>query len=129
MLYWDHPFIGSDPCIDNMNEMFVTYLDFELEIGRGRGRLYPVAVTRSPAGEAQATMRFPYDELALQKRLVVVRNALLGADLGPGQSLSPEELVVRDFGRDLFDALFTGEVRHCYEQSIEQVGRKIRAYA
>jgi formylglycine-generating enzyme required for sulfatase activity len=125
MLYWDHPFIGSDPRIDNMNEMFVIYLNFELKIGRGRGRQYPVAVTHSPVGEAQATMRFPYDELALQKRLVVVRNALLGADLGPGgQSLSPEELVVRDFGRDLFDALFTGEVRHCYEQSIEQARRE-----
>jgi formylglycine-generating enzyme required for sulfatase activity len=124
MLYWDHPFIGSDPRINDMNEMFVTYLDFELEIGRGRGRQYPVAVTDSPVGEAQATMRFPYDELALQKRLVVVRNALLGADLGPGQSLSPEELVVRDFGRDLFDALFTGEIRHCYEQSMEQVWRE-----
>ncbi len=125
MLYWDHPFIGSDPRIDNMNEMFVIYLNFELEVGRGRGRQYPVAVTHSPVGEAQSTMRFPYDELALQKRLVVVRNALLGADLGPGsQSLSPEELVVRDFGRDLFDALFTGEVRHCYEQSIEQARRE-----
>jgi len=120
MLYWDHPPIDSDPCIDTMNEMFVTYLDFELEIGRGRGRQYPVLVTHSPVGEAQATMRFPYDESALQKRLVVVRNALLGAELGPGQSLSPEELVVRDFGRDLFDALFTGEVRHCFEQSMEQ---------
>jgi formylglycine-generating enzyme required for sulfatase activity len=103
-----------------MNEMFVTYLDFELEIGRGHGREYPVAVTYSPAGEAHATMRFPYDELALQKRLVVVQNALLDSGGGPGQSPSPEVLVVRDFGRDLFDALFTGEVRRCYEQSIEQ---------
>jgi formylglycine-generating enzyme required for sulfatase activity len=120
MLYWEHPLISSDPCVDNMNEVFVTYLDFELEIGRGRGREYPVAVTHSPAGEAHATMRFPYDELTLEKRLVVLQNALLGSGGGPRQLLSPEELVVRDFGRDLFDALFTGEVRRCYELSIEQ---------
>jgi len=112
-----------------MNEMFVTYLDFELEIGRGRGREYPLAVIHSPVGEAHATMRFPYDELALQKRLVVVQNALLDSGAGPGPSLSPEVLVVRDFGRDLFDALFTGEVRRCYEESIEhawQQNKRIR---
>ena len=32
------------------------YLDFELEIGPGLGREYPVAVIRSPAGEARETM-------------------------------------------------------------------------
>ena len=46
------------------------YLDFDLEIGEGAGREYPVAVLRSPAGEARATMRFPYDELALENRLL-----------------------------------------------------------
>jgi len=29
------------------------YLDFELEIGPGAGREYPLAVVRSPAGEAR----------------------------------------------------------------------------
>ena len=86
-----------------MDEVFVTYLDFELEIGPGRGRDYPVTVTHSPAGEAQATMHFPYDEVALEKRLVVLQNALLGSGGGPRQMPSPEELVVRDFGRDLFE--------------------------
>ena len=42
------------------------YLDFELEIGPGLGREYPVAVIRSPAGEARETMCFPFDELALE---------------------------------------------------------------
>jgi formylglycine-generating enzyme required for sulfatase activity len=107
-----------------MNEVFATYLDFELEIGPGRGREYPVAVTHSPVGEAQGTMRFPYDELALHKRLVVLQNALLVPGGGLHGSLSPEELVVRDFGRDLFDALFTGEVRACYEHSMAQARRE-----
>ncbi len=103
-----------------MYELLASYLDFELEIGPGRGREYPVAVAHSPAGEAQATMHFPFDELALEKRLAVLQNALLGSGGDPRQILSPEELVVRNFGRDLFDALFTGEIHHCYEQSLEQ---------
>jgi len=45
-----------------------SYLDFELEIGPGSGRDYPVAVIRSPAGEARETMRFPFDDLALESR-------------------------------------------------------------
>jgi len=109
--------ISRDPPINPMHDAFVTYLDFELEIGPGRGREYPVAVIDSPAGEAQATMRFPFDELALEKRLAVLQNALLGSGGGPRQFPSPEELVVRNFGRDLFDALFPGEIRGCYEQS------------
>ena len=113
--------IGSDTRINNMNEVFVSYLDFELDIGPGRGREYPVAVTNSPAGEAQTTMRFPFDESGLEKRLVVLQNALLDSGGGDRRFPSPEELVVRNFGRDLFEALFTGEVRHCYEQSLEQV--------
>ena len=35
------------------------YLDFELEIGIGRGREYSVAVLESPGGEVRATMHFP----------------------------------------------------------------------
>ena len=104
-----------------MNEVFIAHLDFKLEIGPGRGREYPVAVTHSPAGEAHATMRLPYDELALEKRLVVLQNASLGSGGGPtSQATLPEELVLRSFGRDLFGALFTGEVGHCYEQSTEE---------
>lgn len=35
------------------------YLDFELELGVGSGREYPVAVVHSAAGEAHETMHFP----------------------------------------------------------------------
>jgi formylglycine-generating enzyme required for sulfatase activity len=107
-----------------MSKVFTTHLDFELEIGPARGRDYPVTVTHSPAGEAQATMRFPYDAMALEKRLVVLQNALLGSGAGSDQMLFPEELVVRDFGRDLFEALFTGDVRRRYEESTDQARRE-----
>jgi len=35
------------------------YLDFEVEIDHGLGCDYPLAVIRSPAGEARETMHFP----------------------------------------------------------------------
>jgi formylglycine-generating enzyme required for sulfatase activity len=102
-----------------MKEVYTTYLDFELDIGPSHGRDYPVTVTQAPRGEARGTMRFPYEASALEKRLVVVQNALLGSGGGP-QLAFPEELVVRDFGRDLFEALFSAEIRRCYELSLQQ---------
>ncbi len=36
--------------------------EFVLKIGKRNGPDYPVEVVRSPAGERNATMRFPYDE-------------------------------------------------------------------
>jgi hypothetical protein len=48
-----------------MDETHLTYLDFDLEIGPGKGREYPVTVLHSPGGEAREIMHFPYDELAL----------------------------------------------------------------
>jgi formylglycine-generating enzyme required for sulfatase activity len=103
-----------------MDKTHLTYVDFELEVGPGAGREYPVAVVRSPAGEARETMRFPYDELALENRLLLLRNALLRSGGRRRQILSPEEKGVQDFGRDLFDALFTGEVRSRYDVSLER---------
>jgi hypothetical protein len=40
------------------------YLDFDLEIREGESRRYAMAV-RSPAGEAQEEMSFPFDERQL----------------------------------------------------------------
>ncbi len=90
------------------------YLDFELEIGLGSGREYPVAVVRSAAGEALETMHFPFDELALESRLKDLQIALLRSGGRYRQLLVPGEQAVQDFGRALFDALFTGEVHSRY---------------
>ena len=53
------------------------YLDFELEIDLDSGRDYLVRVIHSPAGQARETMRFPYDQLELENRLLKLQNALL----------------------------------------------------
>ncbi|MBN2393495.1 MAG: SUMF1/EgtB/PvdO family nonheme iron enzyme [Anaerolineae bacterium] len=94
------------------------YLDFELEIGVGTGYEYPVRVINSPAGEARATMCFPYGELELESRLKDLQIALLRSGGHRRQSLSREQQTVRDFGRALFDALLTGEVRVRYDVSL-----------
>ena len=53
------------------------YLDFELEIGVRDGLEYPVAVLRSPAGEARERVTFPFGELELENRLQALQIALL----------------------------------------------------
>ncbi len=95
------------------------YHDFELDIGIGQGRDYPVAVRRSPAGEARAQMRFPFDEQQLAGRLKDLQIALLRSG-GRRRALTPEQEDVRTFGAALFDALMTGDVRSLYDISQER---------
>ena len=102
----------------------MNYLDFELEIGLGAGRDYPVAVLRSPAGEARETMRFPFDTLALESRLKDLQIALLRSGGKSRKMPLPEEQAVQDFGRALFDALLTGEVRSRYDMSWREAAQK-----
>lgn len=102
----------------------MNYLDFELEISSGRGREYSVAVVRSPAGEARETMHFPYDELALESRLDKLQIALLRSGGKLRRVLLPEQQVVQDFGRTLFDALLTRDVRSLYYESRREAARQ-----
>jgi formylglycine-generating enzyme required for sulfatase activity len=105
------------------------YLDFELEIGVGAGREYPVAVLDSPAGEARATMWFPFDQVVLDNHLLTLENALLRSGGEPRRALSSQERAVQDFGRGLFEALFSPEVRSRYDVSqreAAQQGRGLR---
>jgi hypothetical protein len=96
------------------------YLDFELEIGPGSGREYPVAVIRSPAGECREVMRFPFDELTLEYRLLALQNALLRSGGKRRRVLSQEEQTVQELGKDLFNALVSGEVRSRFDVSLRE---------
>ncbi len=109
--------------------MKLEYLDFDLQIAEGEGRDYPVQVLRSPAGEAHGIMRFPFDELALENRLLTLQNALLRSGGTRRAALSAEQRNVQGFGQALFEALITGEVRSRYEVSLErarQTGKGLR---
>ena len=99
------------------------YLDFELEIRGGGPREYPVAV-RSPAGEAQAQMRFPFDAWELKDRLQALEIALLRSGGTRRRMPSPDEHTVQDFGRGLFEALLVGDVRTRYEMSLSEARRQ-----
>src|SRR5215211_4247104 len=99
------------------------YLDFELEIRGGGPREYHVAV-RSPAGEAQAQMRFPFDEWELKDRMQSLEIALLRSGGTRRRIPSPEEHTVQDFGRGLFESLLVGDVRTRYEMSLSEARRQ-----
>jgi hypothetical protein len=102
----------------------LAYEDFEIEISVGRGREYPVAVINSPAGEAHETMQFPFDELALENRLKDMKIALLQSGGKYRLALSQEEQTMQDFGKALWNALLTGEVRNRYDVSLERANRE-----
>ncbi|MBN1876527.1 MAG: SUMF1/EgtB/PvdO family nonheme iron enzyme [Anaerolineae bacterium] len=93
------------------------YLDFDLEINPGSGRMYPV-VARSPAGDARETMYFPFSELELENKLLTLENALLRSGGALRRVLSKELQAVQDFGRELFDALLLRKVGECYTMSL-----------
>ena len=100
-----------------MPDLPTRYLDFDLEIGPGEGRAYPVSVLHSPAGEARTVMQFPFDELALENYLLKLQTALLRSGGRRRSILDPHQQAVQDFGRALFEALFNGEVRSRYDLS------------
>jgi hypothetical protein len=95
------------------------YLDFDVEVGSGSGREYPLAVLGSPAGEARGTLSFPFDEIALDNRLKDVQIALLRSSGARRQGMlaAAEHEPVRQFGQALFDALMNGGLRDLYYKS------------
>lgn len=96
------------------------YLDFDLEIGLGDGRSYPVAVLDSPSGETRGVMHFPYDEINLRLHLVELENVLLRSATTHRVASDDSEKTVEQFGSKLFAALFDDEVRNRYEVSLER---------
>jgi hypothetical protein len=88
------------------------YVDFDIEIGQGSGREYPVR-----AVGVRDTMSFPFDELALDNRLKDIQIALLRSGSTHRLAPSPEDQAVQDFGRALFDALFTDDLRSIYDRT------------
>ncbi len=96
------------------------YSDFELEISPGIGREYPISIIRSPAGEMNGKMFFPFDELALENALKDIQIALLRSGGKSRQMLTDEEKTVREFGQKLFDTLLDDNLRSLYEVSLSE---------
>ena len=107
-----------------MHQNNITYLDFEIVISPKEGCDYWVNVVHSPAGEARAVMRFPFDELALDSGLKDIKIALLSSNTKRRLSLLPNEQSVQDFGKKLFEALFSDYILSCFEVSLERALQK-----
>src|SRR5215207_212229 len=99
------------------------FVDFELEIGKGARRKYSVCA-RSPEGEAQGQMRFPFAKQELQDKLKDLENAVLLSGRRRRRIHTPEAQSVQDFGQALFQALLCGEVRTHYDLSLREAQRQ-----
>src|SRR5215207_8062682 len=95
------------------------YVDFELEIRKGARRKYPVSV-RSPEGEAQGQMRFPFAKKELQDKLKDLETTVLLSGRRSRRIRTSEAQSAQDFGQALFQALLSGEVRTQYDLSLRE---------
>lgn len=92
------------------------YLEVEIRVSRLHGREYQIDVD-SPAGEAHAIMSLPFDEASLENQLLKLENARLRSGNLTRHSNQDSETTARSFGRALFEALFTGDIRTRYDMS------------
>ena len=94
------------------------YRDFEIEIGVSDGTRYPVAVLRSPSGQARTVTELPFDQETLDQHLEALEEAILV------DTLNDLSQVVQDFGSTLFDTLIRDEVRSVYDRSRQATADK-----
>ena len=94
-------------------------LDVDVEIRPDGAGSYWVEV-RSPAGEVRVASVFPFDAIALENRLQALQIALLTSAGGQRADISPNGQAVQEFASSLFQFLFVGEARSCYERSRDQ---------
>lgn len=84
---------------------------------------YPVAAFFSEGGEAHTTMYFPFDRQALSERLKQVEEGLYNtsADM---QVFLERRQAIQEFGKDLFEMLFSGEVQTLYERNKQHLNKE-----
>ena len=102
--------------------------DIEIEIGpRTRGHNYKVRVVRSAAGgEPIGSLKLNVEEILGYRELL--ESTLLASSVSR-RSASAAERPVREVGRRLFEALFTGAVYGMYRASLgvaQQKGKRLR---
>src|SRR5215472_7693837 len=99
------------------------YVDFDLELRPGSEQDYPLSA-RSPEGEVQATLHFPFEAVRLENYLLKVRQALHPG--GPPHRRVPpqQEQPVREFGQGLFEALFAAQVGELYRVNLREAERR-----
>jgi len=108
--------------LDPVNEM--TYDDFDLQIQR-RETGYCARVLNSGGGEATIRFELPFSDVELENFYLKVgrpRHGVRGID-------TPELALAKSFGRGLFNAVFQGNLKTCFQISqndARQRGRGLR---
>jgi CHAT domain-containing protein len=103
-----------------------SYVDLEAEVASDDGRGYRVEVTSPSGGESVATVPFPLEEHALERRLQGLRLALLSSAASTRRLAMPDEKLVQELGAELFEWLFAGDARVLLDSSRQQVARAAR---
>ena len=92
------------------------YVDVTVEIGPPQSNVYPVTVS-SDAGDARGSFSLPF-EVAELKAYLANPPLVVQRDFdSQGQTASAPVLYPKELGQRLFNALFTGTVRRCYDRS------------
>lgn len=96
----------------------IEFLDFEIRIGRMQRKRYPVSVLHSPVGEASGSFALPFSSRQLGDLKSTVQSALLLSRVRTRSVLAPELQKIRNYGGELFNALFTDRIRSVYDSSL-----------
>ncbi|SDX03731.1 CHAT domain-containing protein [Arthrobacter sp. cf158] len=103
--------------------------DIELEIDTGSARgEYTVHVVRAPAG-GHASGAFTLDVDGILDRLPQLEATVLASAVAARRTMPVAEMVVREVGQELFQALFTREVYGTYRASLgaaQHAGQQLR---
>jgi hypothetical protein len=97
-----------------------TYSDFDLMIEGTGEETYRARVLDSPAGGAAGSFSLPFSTLELENFLLKVGRPRRGTR----RLESPEMEAARQFGRQLFDAVFQDDVRLSLRRSLDEVERR-----
>lgn len=94
--------------------MPIKYHDFDLLIERS-GKNYKSRVIDSPAGEASTRFQLPFSHTDVENFFV---------QIGHSRLIETSQIQkMRTFGQELFEAIFTGNVRDKFRESLNEVNR------
>ena len=96
------------------------YSDFDLVIERTGGEGYRARVMASPAGEADGSFTLPFSDLELENFMLKVGRPRRGTR----RLESPEMEAARQFGAELFGAVFQDDIRLSLRRSLDEVERR-----
>lgn len=105
----------------------MSYLDLEVTIGSFRDGVWPIQAQCDGGGEDRAEMTLPFTLGDLETILPDLGLHINYPEDDPrGPKTDMDGWTPRKIGTALFNALFTGNVRNCYERAWTKAGGKLR---